>query len=227
MDPGTPPEAEIRCGALAPDPGAPQGRTWSLAASRNRAGARALGCGWSRAGAGGIRPSVVMRIGQLRPAHRPGTPLEAATRAAPAGVHRTSTGGRHVHSNRARRGRLHRGAVTAMAVELTHREGGYVVTVHDPAELPLLGWMADRVGDVDGSVVVDVSSLTIAPHAGADALVDAVRAIAAAATGQRWSFVATRLSARKVLRRLCAGSTVHVYPSVGIALAATVPGVGR
>lgn len=109
-----------------------------------------------------------------------------------------------------------------MAVELTHRESGFVVTIHDPAELPTLTRMAARVPTVIGtSVVVDVSELMIAPHGDARLLVETVQSAAAASVEHRWSLVATRLSARRVLRQLCTGSSVHVYPSVDMALAAS------
>jgi hypothetical protein len=105
-----------------------------------------------------------------------------------------------------------------MAVELTHLDGGVVVTIHDPAELPLLGRMASTVGGADAAVVLDVSNLTITPHSGAELLVDAVRSISAPSTG--WSLVATRLTARRALRQLFAGSDVRVYPSISMAIAA-------
>lgn len=108
-----------------------------------------------------------------------------------------------------------------MAVELSHRRTGFVLTIHDPAELPALGLVAAKVSDGLGtSVVVDVSEMTVAPQEDARKLVDAVCAAAAASGGRRWALVATRLSARRVLRALCADSAVGVYPSVDVALAA-------
>jgi hypothetical protein len=109
-----------------------------------------------------------------------------------------------------------------MAVELSHRSTGFVVTIHDPAELPALGRVAAAApGGAGTAIVVDVSGLTIAPPGAAQALVDAVRVAAVERTGQRWSLVANRLSARRVLRSLCAGTSVRVFPSVDMALAAT------
>jgi len=165
---------------------------------------------------GKVRPSVAMRIGQIRLATPPRHRLHAAARAEPGRCPRARTGGRHAGTNaRTRRSALN------VAVELSHRDAGLVVTVHDADELPALERLAGLLAE-GARVVVDVSAVTVAPADDARTLVDGVRAAALASSGLRWSLVATRLSARRVLRQLCAGSSVDVFASVDAALGPAV-----
>lgn len=104
---------------------------------------------------------------------------------------------------------------------MTQQPGGVVVALQHTAEADLLARVVHQLGaGRDTSVVVDVTALTMAPLDGVDTIVAQVCAAAAAGQSQRWSLVARRLTARRILRQLCAGSAIGVYPDVDQALAA-------
>jgi hypothetical protein len=112
-----------------------------------------------------------------------------------------------------------------MAAQVTHVGGGLVVALQDMAQLGVLAMVADQLGPMPlGAVVVDVSDLMMAPSDGVEVLVGRVRAAATACRPHRWSLVAARLTARRILRQLCADTNIGVYPSVDAALAAAPAG---
>lgn len=113
-----------------------------------------------------------------------------------------------------------------MAVQVTHVAGGFVVEVHDIGELDVVHHLAGQLGaGPSAAVVVDVSGMTMAPIGGVEQLVGRIRAAASEGRSLRWSLVAARLTARRLLRQLCAGSTIGVFPDVDAALAAMPPGL--
>lgn len=113
--------------------------------------------------------------------------------------------------------------LSSVAVQLSHAEGGVVLSIHDPDELTVLDRVAAHLGGEPRlTVVVDVSELTMAPRRGVEALVGHVRAAADTTVPHRWSLVAGRRSARRVLLQLCTGTEISVHPSVAVALASTV-----
>ena len=107
-----------------------------------------------------------------------------------------------------------------MALHVTHLQGGVLVSLTHAGETDLLRRVADQLGTGPATVIVDVAAITMAPSEGVELLVAQVRAAAAARRSHRWSLVAGRLTARRILRRLCAGSAVGVYPDIDTALAA-------
>lgn len=113
-----------------------------------------------------------------------------------------------------------------MSVQVTHVAGGLVVAVQDVSQLDVVRHMAAQLApSAAAAVVVDVSAVTMAPSDGAEQLVGGIRAAATECRSHRWSLVAARLTARRILRQLCAGTTIGVYPNVDAALAAVPPGL--
>lgn len=113
-----------------------------------------------------------------------------------------------------------------MAVQVTHVAGGVVVVLQDVSQLDLVSRLAAQLGPSPAAaVVVDVSAMTMAPTDGVEQLVGRLRAAAADCRWHRWSLVAARLTARRVLRQQCAGTTIGVFPDVDTALAAVPPGL--
>lgn len=113
-----------------------------------------------------------------------------------------------------------------MGVQITHVPGGLVAAVQDVSQLDLVSRLVGRLEpSPPAAVVVDVSDLTMAPSGGVDQLVGRLRAAAAESRWHRWSLVAARLTARRILRQLCADTTIGVFPSVEAALAAVPPGL--
>lgn len=113
-----------------------------------------------------------------------------------------------------------------MTVQVTHVAGGLVVAVQDVSQLDVVSHLAGQLAPSSAAaVVVDVSALTMTPNGGAELLARWVQVAAAECRWHRWSLVAPRLTARRVLRQLIAGTAIGVYPSVEAALAAAPPGL--
>lgn len=111
-----------------------------------------------------------------------------------------------------------------MSVQLTHLDTGLLLTVHALGELTVLERISEHLdGDGDLAVVVDVSSMTMAPAADVEKLVGEVCHAAAQGTN-RWALVSGRSTARRILRQLLSGSAIGVHPSVDAALLARGPG---
>lgn len=102
--------------------------------------------------------------------------------------------------------------------------GGLVVAVQDVAQVDLVKRLASQLDpSPPTAVVVDVSAMTMAPREGVEQLVSRLREVSAECRGHRWSLVAGRLTARRILNQICAGTALGVFPNVDAALAA-LPG---
>lgn len=113
-----------------------------------------------------------------------------------------------------------------MSVQVSHVASGLVVAVQDVYQLDVVSRLAGQLGPSPAAaLVIDVSGMTMTPSGGAEVLAGRVRAVAAECRWHRWSLVAARLSARRVLRQLLAGTAIGVFPSVDAALAALPPGL--
>ncbi len=113
-----------------------------------------------------------------------------------------------------------------MSVQVTHVAGALVVAVQDVSQLDVVSRLAGQLGaSPAAAVVVDVSAMTMTPNGGAEVLAGRVRAAAAECRWHRWSLVAARLTARRILRQLFAGTAIGVFPTVDAALAAVPPGL--
>lgn len=113
-----------------------------------------------------------------------------------------------------------------MSVQVTHMAGGLVVAVQDVSQLDVVSRLAGQLGPSSAAaVVVDVSAMTMTASGGAEVLARRMRAAAAECPWHRWSLVAARLTARRILRQLFAGTAIGIFPTVDAALAAVPPGL--
>lgn len=112
-----------------------------------------------------------------------------------------------------------------MSVQVFHVAGGLVVALEDVSQLEVVSHLVGHLASSPpAAVVVDVSAMTMTPSGGAGVLAGRMRAAAAEYRRHRWSLVAARLTARRILRPLFAGTAIGVFPTIDAALAAVPPG---
>lgn len=112
-----------------------------------------------------------------------------------------------------------------MSVEVSQREDALVLAVHDVVDIARVGRVTERLEASEGAgmVILDVRAMTVAPADTAASLVDRVRPLAANTKPLRWAFVVGRLTARRILRELCADTNIGVHLSIDSALARPIP----
>ena len=104
------------------------------------------------------------------------------------------------------------------------REGTLVVAVHDVVDFTVVGQVTEKLVPCAARlVIVDVREMTPALTDITPSLVEPVRTMAAKTKPLRWAFVVGRLTVRRALRQLCAGTNIGVHLSIDAALAALSP----
>ena len=111
-----------------------------------------------------------------------------------------------------------------MSIQVSHEGRALVVSMFEDADVALVDCLADALDAVAEAapVVVDLSAVTLAPRGGVEALIQRLTASAASTPPGHYALVATRLTARRLLRQLGVGGSLPLFPTVGAAVAALI-----